>query len=79
MAYSTRAGLDMLQGVSSIFHHQTERSQKAAGRPPEMAHPSQGLLRLLSCAALELLCTLVLLDGHGHEHRLTLEKPSKVC
>lgn len=44
-----------------------------------MAHPSQGLLRLLSCAALELLCTLVLLDGHGHEHRLTLEKPSKVC
>jgi len=44
-----------------------------------MVHLSQGLLWPLSCAALELLFIPALLDGHGHEHRLTLAKSSKMC
>lgn len=77
MACSTWAGLDMLQGVSTIS---TIRLCKdSSGEATRDAHPNQGLLRLLSFAAPKLLCMPVLLDGCGHEHGLTPEKPFQMC
>lgn len=51
-----------------LFHHQSEQSQKAAGRPLEMAHASQGLLWLLSHAVPGLHHMAALPDRCGHEH-----------